>query len=84
MVSKWNYIFVILVILIGALSVANYLTLKNTKAILRSHEDKYYSSVKIEDRLRFLRNDIKYYIDRERNVSEILERLDLIELEESR
>ena len=51
---------------------------------LHNHDNRYYVDTKVEDRLRFLRNDIKFYIDRERSVAKVLERLDLIELEKSR
>lgn len=49
-----------------------------------NHDKRYYLNTEVEDRLRFLRNDIRDYIDREKNVTKILERLDIIELEESR
>jgi len=49
-----------------------------------NHDNRYYVDTKVEDRLRFLRNDIKFYIDRERSVTTVLERLDLLELEASR
>ncbi|KKL08055.1 hypothetical protein LCGC14_2579710 [marine sediment metagenome] len=56
----------------------------SVELISHNHDDRYYLDTEVEDRLRFLRNDIRYYLEREKDMTKILERLDIIELEESR
>ncbi len=49
-----------------------------------NHDKQYTTHEDVGDHMRWLRNDIRFYIDREEELKEILKRLGHIELEESR
>jgi len=72
--------------IIGAIFIifGGWLFRLSVELISHNHDDRYYLDTEVEDRLRFLRNDIRYYLEREKDMTKILERLDIIELEESR
>ncbi len=79
MESKWQIWFIVLFILTG---ICLYLLINGLQS---HHHDKSYTTHEdVGKHMRFLRNDIRFYIDREEELKEILKRLDIIELEESR
>lgn len=88
---KWRkWLIAVLFILVGAWLFCLNVEIKNNSAFLEelkahNHDDRYFICSDVEKRLRYVRDDIRAYIDHENDMikaaTDLLKRLDIDELE---